>query len=397
MQSSLETKEPHPTSKETRSLYLLATIIIFTLTSAAFAHGSGIRFKTLDNDQIGLEYLRAASPRLASLEAFQNTSLGVALTQNDQPFFPGRTYGVAGTALLDHDNDGDLDLFVTNGPGAANSLFVNQLVPSGHLRFVDQAAALGVAATDMEGSGTCFGDLDNDGDADLLVLGLNEPNRLFENHGGTFSEVNASGLEGGNSASTSCTMGDIDGDGLLDVFIGASWDQETLVAIFIEPFAFGQPNELYRNEGGLSFADVSEVSGIREYSSLPAGVATLTWATTMVDVDLDGDIDIVHADDQGAFPIARDGGIDRGLMHTLLNDGTGHFTDVPIQLDEQAAGSWMGVGVGDLNCDGAIDVLGSNFGGLRHSHLQPVLRPRRSTDALVLRQWRRHVQRATGR
>lgn len=363
MQLSLEKKEIHPASNVKWSLCFLATTIITTLTNAAFAHEPGIRFEALDNAAVGLDFIRAPGERLADLEALQTGSLEIPISMADVPFFPSRVFGFPGVAVLDHDNDGDLDLFVTNGPGAANSLFVNQLIPTGTIGFEDQATAAGVAAAEMEATGTCFGDLDNDGDPDLLVLGLSEPNRLFENRGnGLFEEVSASGLEGGPSASSSCALGDIDGDGLLDAFIGNIWDQSTHLAIFAEPFALNQPNELYRNEGGLRFADVSETSGIREFANLPPNVATITWAASMVDIDRDGDIDLIQADDQGAIPNARDGGLDRGFIQVFLNDGTGHFISRPIDLDEQSAGSWMGVGLGDLDCDGTIDILGSNFG-----------------------------------
>lgn len=369
MWQPLPGRESHPIQRRTA----LACSLVVAAWGIGFAappsHAqSDIRFETLDNATAGLDYLRAPSPRLGRLQALEQGSLTQPLGPNDLPLFPGRVFGIAGLVVFDPDLDGDLDLFVTNGPGRANSLFINQWLPAGSLRFEDHGSEAGVAATEMEGSGACYGDLDNDGDPDLLVLGMNEPNRLFENRGNAadgqvvFEQVTFSGLEGGDSPSTSCAIGDIDGDGLLDVFIGNNWDQSSLLAIFVEPFALSLPNELYRNEGGLRFGDVSESSGIRAFATLPPGASTLTWSASLVDIDLDGDQDLVHADDQGAFPNARDGGIDRGLLHVFLNDGSGHFTDNPIILDAQAAGSWMGVGFGDLDCDGTIDILGSNFG-----------------------------------
>ncbi len=85
----------------------------------------------------------------------------------------------------------------------------------------------------------------------------------------------------------------------------------------------------------------------------------------MVDIDTDGDLDILFADDQAAIPsVAEDEivGIDRGFIHVFLNNGTGHFTDEPIIINDQFTGSWMGLSIGDLNCDGNLDVYGSNFG-----------------------------------
>ncbi|MDA8019022.1 MAG: VCBS repeat-containing protein [Thermoanaerobaculia bacterium] len=276
---------------------------------------------------------------------------------------PTRVYGIPGVAVVDYDRDGDLDLYVTNGPGAANSLFQNQLANTGSFQFVDVAAAAGVEAEDQDSTGTCYGDLDNDGDVDLLVLGRSEPNRLFEGNGnGTFAERPASGLEGGSLSSVSCSVGDVDGDGLLDVAISHTFDYAALTAIFVEPFALNQPNQLFRNRGDGTFEDISVSSGIRDHVGIPPGTSGITWSTAIVDIDLDGDQDVLFGDDQGGIPTAKYGGVDRGYQHIFLNDGTGHFVDAPIILDDVSSGSWMGFAFGDLDCDGAMDLFSSNFG-----------------------------------
>ena len=123
-----------------------------------------------------------------------------AYTINDVFATPFKPRGAPGVALLDFDSDGDLDIFVTNGPGRCKSLYSNQLKETGKTTFVDVAMAAGVCAADMDATGVCFGDIDNDGFPDLLVLGRNEPNRLFRNQGnGTFVDITAqSGVGGGN-------------------------------------------------------------------------------------------------------------------------------------------------------------------------------------------------------
>ena len=63
----------------------------------------------------------------------------------------------------------------------------------------------------------------------------------------------------------------------------------------------------------------------------------------MVDYDLDGDVDILRADDQAAVVRARYGGVDRGFIHILQNDGTGHFADVTVDAGLNKAGQWMGL------------------------------------------------------
>ena len=83
----------------------------------------------------------------------------------------------------------------------------------------------------------------------------------------------------------------------------------------------------------------------------------------MLDIDQDGDTDIVFGDDDCAGPGQEPGGIQRGFIHVMLNtNGTGTFTDQPITIDSFSSGSWMGLDFGDLNCDGHIDIFGSNFG-----------------------------------
>jgi len=271
-------------------------------------------------------------------------------------------------AILDYDGDGDLDIYVTNGPGAANSLYSNQLEETGQLTFVDVAEAAGVAATDQDSNGVSYGDIDNDGDHDLLVLGAGEANRLFENLGdGTFVDITAaSGMGEDNRYSSSASMGDVNGDGWLDIVVANSFDWDNQIPINSEPFALNDHNQLFLNRGNNTFVDVSATSGIENLTGfgegVPDGGATITWAIAMVDYDLDGDLDIIHADDQAAIPIGELGGVDRGLLHVLQNDGTGNFTDVTASVNLNVPGGWMGLSFADFNADGNMDILGSNFG-----------------------------------
>src|SRR5262249_17989149 len=155
-----------------------------------------------------------------------------------------------------------------------------------------------VDATDMDSTGVCYGDIDNDGDEDLLVLGRMENNRLFRNDGnGSFTYLPVAGVGGGTRGHTGCTMGDINGDGLLDIFVGNSFDWADRRAIYQNIFGYNHPNDLYLNQGNNVFSDVSSTSGIRKLWNVPIGDGTITWSQAMVDYDLDGDVDIFHADD----------------------------------------------------------------------------------------------------
>ncbi|MEM7354434.1 MAG: CRTAC1 family protein [Acidobacteriota bacterium] len=315
-------------------------------------------------DGAGITYRRQRSPSDAVFDLLKQQPL---YTFPDLLVTPLKSRGAPGVAIFDYDRDGDQDLYVTNGPGADNSLYANQLVESGTVTFLDVAVAAGVDAFAQDSNGVCYGDVDNDGDHDLLVLGNLEPNRFFENQGdGTFlDQTAASGLGGGSLSSTSCTMGDVDGDGLLDVFVGNALDMSIQVGIFVEPFALNQPNQLFRNQGGNVFTEDAAAAGLLDLELPPAappGASTITWAVALVDLDLDGDLDAVQADDQAAFPFGLTGGIDRGYIQVFDNDGTGQFANVTAARGLDTVGTWMGLAFGDFDHNGLLDVFGSNFG-----------------------------------
>ncbi len=328
------------------------------------AVGDTITYQNIADVGDAGSYARTPSSLIAAVYQIRQDSLATPLSPMAIPSLPNSDtiHGLPGVAIFDHDGDGDLDFYVTNGPGTANSLYSNQLIETGSLGFVDLAGAAGAELTAMNSAGVCFGDIDNDGDHDLFVAGHEEDNALLENLGGTFSHIPASGTEGGPYPSTSCAMGDINGDGLLDIVVVSTFGDDSLLPIFAVPFDLNAPNQLYLNQGGGSFVDVSDSSGFTNMVGLPPGAATISWAVGMVDYDEDGDIDIIQADDQGGFPTAKYGGLDRGYIQVFENDGTGHFTNYPINLNPESAGSWMGLGFGDVNCDGTLDILGSNFG-----------------------------------
>ena len=351
----------------------LAALAFFVLISPAVAAGDEISFRNFAEDPgSGIEYTRTRSAGFAQVEALQQQSLSEPVPFPAVFNLPHRPGGFPGVAILDPDDDGDLDVYVTNGPGTANSLFVNQLAESGTFTFVDEGATSGAGATDQDSNGVCFGDLDNDGDEDLLILGREENNRLLENIGnGQFSHVAGSGLEGGSLSHIGCTMGDVDGDGLLDVFIGNAVDLSNQFGLVgVDPFAFNHQNRLYRNDGALQFSDISSSSGVLNLVGLDTPdlqPGTISWAVAMADIDDDGDIDILQADDQASLP-----GPARGLIHVLINDGTGHFTDQPVDLNPFSVGNWMSLSIGDLNCDGSLDLFSSNFGDYGLGFLAPL-------------------------
>jgi hypothetical protein len=330
------------------------------LASSAFA--APITYTNISLDPTkGITYRRGPS---ATLGGYDAVKIKPFMSREELFNSPTRVRGAPGVAILDYDNDGDQDIYVTNGPGRANSLYRNAFKQTGQLKFTDVGASSGAGATDMDSTGVCYGDIDNDGDQDLLVLGRMEPNRLFRNQGGTFTDISATAnIGGGARAHTSCSMGDINGDGRLDIVVGNTFDWSSFQAIFNNSFAYNHTNDLYVNQGGNVFSDVSSTSGVRDLYNVPAGDGGITWGIAMVDYDQDGDADILQADDQGAMPPALFAGIDRGTLQLSRNDGAGNFVNVTAQSGSLTnASSWMGLSFGDINCDGHMDLFATNVG-----------------------------------
>ncbi len=353
---------------------LLGVIVALFVIISTFADG-GITFHDIAaGGGAGIAYHRVPSASQAIFDAFTHQPV---YTFNDLPFTPLEARGMPGVAIFDFDRDGDSDIYVTNGPGANNSLYSNQLQEMGQVTFVDVGAAAGVGAADQDSTGVCYGDIDNDGDEDLYVLGNGEPNLLFENQGnGAFVDITQpSGTGGGDMVSSACAVGDVNGDGLLDIVVANTYDNWTQqLPYYGQPFAFNQHNQLFLNQSNNVFADASAASGLQTLAGLPpelAGAAGITWAIAMVDYDQDGDVDIIAAQDQAA-PLARDGGVDHGFIRIFQNDGSGHFTDVTLATNMNRVGQWLSLSFGDLNCDGQLDIFGGNVGDYGYTILYPV-------------------------
>ncbi len=325
---------------------------LLCLSTGAFAQG--VTFRDIADADHGITYRRTASANDAIAEAIRQRG---TTSKFDVLLGPAKERGAPGVALLDFDRDGDLDIYATNGPGHANSLYSNQLRETGQVRFRDVAKQVGAGLADQDSTGVCFGDIDNDGDSDLYVLGAGMPNRLLEYRNGRYVDITSkAGVGGGNLNHSSCAMSDLDGDGRLDLFIGNTFDWKNKMPIMVEPFALNQPNQLFLNRGGRRFRDVSASAGIQ------GAVNDISWAVALFDYDADGDDDIFVANDQGAIPPARYGGVDRGFVRTYKNDGHARFTEVTAETGLGKPESHMGFAVADFDGDGTLDLAISNIG-----------------------------------
>ncbi|HCL30493.1 MAG TPA: hypothetical protein DIC52_18950 [Candidatus Latescibacteria bacterium] len=263
-----------------------------------------------------------------------------------------------GSAILDADGDGNLDIFWVNGAtledpteGAGNALYHND----GDLRFTDVASQVGVARAGW-GMGAVAADYDNDGDSDLYVTCLQD-NTLLRNEGGHFLSVGAETGVGTDRWSTGAAFGDYDLDGDLDLYVadyvhfdpgmiehlGTKWKG---IPAFVGPLGLlPQADHLFRNDEGR-FIDVSSDAGV---GAVDPGYGL---GVIFLDYDNDGDSDIYVANDSSPnFLFHNDGGTFResALIAQLSHGAMGN------------AQAGMGVAVGDYDADGAADLLVTNF------------------------------------
>ena len=233
----------------------------------------------------------------------------------------GGTIGANNVALADFDGDGLNDMFVNIDAGI--KVFLNAQGTDAPGVFTDTGQSLTSTKTAQSYRGLAVGDVNGDGFIDAVTGSWAESMDIWINDGtGTFSNtgvvgtgrLSAIGTDGTTAGATNgVDMGDLDGDGDLDIF------------------AFNRyiENKVFLNDGTGNFTETQAVgtTGAREDGKL-------------VDIDGDGDLDAVMATDVGA--------------EIYLNDGNAHFT---IQNLNIGAGWPTQVHSGDLNGDGAMDIL----------------------------------------
>ncbi|MFZ1014925.1 MAG: CRTAC1 family protein [Terracidiphilus sp.] len=276
----------------------------------------------------------------------------------------------SGVAFFDYDNDGWLDIYLTNG-SRLDTEWPAGKAPTTHLyknnrdgTFTDVTEKSGIGRTGWQ-TGVCVGDYDNDGWDDIFCTFWGR-NILFHNNGnGTFIDVTRKcGLyqEHGRWG-TGCTFLDYDRDGHLDLFVCNFVKLDPDVPIPADSMGVcqwkgvptmcgprglpGDTDILYHNNGNGTFTDVSEKAGILK----PGPRYSIT--SVSYDFDNDGWPDIYVAVDS-----------EPSILFQNNHDGT--FTDIAVLAGcaynndghEQAG---MGIGVADYDCDGWLDIFKTNF------------------------------------
>lgn len=267
----------------------------------------------------------------------------------------------SGVAWLDFDNDGWMDLYVvqsgpfppSGSPIANDRLFHNNR--DGTFTDVTEKAKIRDTAYGM---GVVAADYDNDGYVDLYVTNFGR-NILYHNNGdGTFTDVTDKAGVAGSGWSTSAAFADFDGDGYLDLFVVRYLDYSVEKNFFCGDPVRGRrdychpslyppvSNLLYHNNGNGTFTDISASSGISKALGKGLGVV-------VADLDDDGRPDIYVANDTTMNFLFRNLGGNRFEDISLIS-GAG------LNAAGRAFGG-MGVNAGDLDGDGKLDLAVANF------------------------------------
>ena len=265
-----------------------------------------------------------------------------------------------GVAVIDYNDDTYLDLYVVNGKGQPNALFRNNRNGT----FTDVAAQAGVADLG-QGSGVAVGDINNDGCDDLYLgngstvgdgLDSNDgPDHLYLNDcRGKFTDISQRAGISEPGFTSSVSMADYDNDGDLDIMVGRWIDFDFNPANAGRDVVPAAPAHLYRNNGDLTFTDVTEAANVvTNYN---------TWSLAWLDYDDDNDVDLFI-------------GTERGPIELFRNEGNGHFERATRSAGAlEDYGAWMGLTVGDYDGDGRFDLFGSNISDLRITR-SPALPP----------------------
>lgn len=262
----------------------------------------------------------------------------------------------------DYDDDGYIDLYIANyenrdnmGEPRPDFLYHN----NGNGTFTDVSASAGIRDEENQcGRGVNWGDFDNDGDLDIYVSNYRlDRNYLWQNNGdGTFTEVGREKNVAGDKDQ------EPDGEDYYGHTIGSAWadmDNDLDLDMFVANLAHNNDpvrgpicdnSKLYRNDGeenNYTFTNIIDESGI-ENKDFPNSEDQLYSGPAWGDIDNDGDLDLyitqVYAD------------IDYAYSYLYRNNGNNTFTDITVSAGVRVWDAW-GLAWADYDNDGDLDLI----------------------------------------
>lgn len=269
----------------------------------------------------------APAPKLpdnVDVTPFKRIKTPFSHTWNKDLVFP-----FTGGAAIDIDNDGTMEIFVSGGHDQEDVLLAYR---GDEMVAIDNAAGLSQLTASY---GATAIDYNNDGQTDLIVA-RDDGVWMHTNKSGRFTSEKVSYAKTETETPLTVAVSDIDKDGDIDLYLSNFISYPKWVsATFNDPDHISY-NRLLRNDGDMSFTDISESSGT-------AGSQN-TFLSVFTDLDGDGYQDLVLSNNTGRLEI-------------LHNEGDNRFSK---NAYDSGLGFWMGIGIGDYDNDGDQDIAVSN-------------------------------------
>jgi hypothetical protein len=256
---------------------------------------------------------------IAEIEVFSEVAIPAGMQRTDPPFLArqGPPFAAYGAAVGDVDNDGLVDLVVTSEAG--NSLYLSR----GDGTFNEVAAAARVRDVHGDAVAPLLLDSDNDGDLDLFLSAIGTQmlfeNRLLPDGRLEFWDISHESGVAVPAIGFSAVAGDVDGNGFPDIYVTSYNRYGQVLPDRWDGAANGTPNLLFLNRGDGTFHEVADERGVAD--------SRWGYAAGFADVDGDGDLDLYQTNDFGggnSLFINHDGTfVDRAEAFGVYDGGYG--------------------------------------------------------------------------
>ena len=254
----------------------------------------------------------------------------ISLSQNFTKVTAGSFVNDGGASrsvnFIDYDNDGDLDLYVSNGKRFGQKSFLYQNNAGSFTRIFNA----GPVNDSLPFDGSSWADFDNDGNIDMCtVTWYDSISVLYKNiGGGSFTFLSGSPIVTDRGFSETCSWGDYDNDGLVDIIVTNSRFSNSR-------------NRLYRNLGSGNFTRIDSGAIFQD-------VGLLSRSVNWIDIDGDRDLDVFIVNESGSTD------------YMYKNNGNGYFTKITGIAPITSGGVSWSSSWGDYDNDGDFDLFVTN-------------------------------------